>query len=109
MKTDTAAVATTDSSSVMDSFGRVYATGRRKTSVARVWVSEGSGQFIINNKNVIDYFDHMQREHTIEPFTVTKTAGLFDVWCTVKGGGISGNKQRQGCMTAIEIYDDLLH
>lgn len=75
---------------IMDSLGRVYATGRRKSSVARVWVSEGSGQFIVNRMNVIDYFNPMQREHSIEPFTVTKTAGLFDVWCTVKGGGMSG-------------------
>jgi small subunit ribosomal protein S9 len=75
---------------IMDSFGRVYATGRRKTSVARVWVSEGSGQFIVNRKPLIDYFEPLQREHIVEPFAITKTAGLFDVWCTVKGGGTSG-------------------
>ena len=70
--------------------GRVYATGRRKTSVARVWVSEGSGQFFVNKRNAIDYFEPLQREHSIEPFAVTHTAGLFDIWCTVKGGGPSG-------------------
>ena len=73
-----------------DALGRIYATGRRKTSVARVWVSEGSGQIVVNGKNIIDYFGAMSREHSIGPFITTQTAGLYDVWCTVKGGGVLG-------------------
>jgi hypothetical protein len=76
--------------SAVDSFGRTYGTGRRKTSVARVWIKEGSGQFIVNNRSAVDYFQPMQREECIGPFIESKTAGLFDVWCTVKGGGMSG-------------------
>ncbi len=74
----------------VDALGRAYATGRRKTSVARVWIKEGSGEFVINNKNSIEYFQPIQREHCIGPFVETSTAGLFDIWCTVKGGGVSG-------------------
>lgn len=75
---------------VLDEFGRAYATGRRKTSSARVWISEGSGQFTINNRNIIDYFTGPQRADVLQSFLRSKTAGQYDVWCTVKGGGISG-------------------
>lgn len=74
----------------MDEFGRVYSTGRRKTSVARVWIKEGSGQFLINGKRAPEYFQPLPREHCMSPFMVTGTAGDFDVWCTVKGGGTMG-------------------
>jgi small subunit ribosomal protein S9 len=75
---------------VMDSFGRIYSTGRRKTSVARVWIKNGSGQFLVNGLKAIDYFQPLPRQHCIEPLISSKTAGFFDVWCTVKGGGTSG-------------------
>lgn len=77
-------------SPALDAFGRAYATGRRKTSVARVWLKEGSGQVVVNDANVSEYFQPLQRLHCLEPFTSSNTSGLFDVWCTVKGGGISG-------------------
>lgn len=73
-----------------DNFGRIYSTGRRKTSVARVWIQEGSGQFIINGKRISDYFQVHPREHVLTPFLATRSAGFFDVWCTVKGGGTLG-------------------
>jgi ribosomal protein S9 len=44
----------------------------------------------VNGKNIIDYFGAMPREHSIGPFISTQTAGLYDVWCTVKGGGVLG-------------------
>jgi ribosomal protein S9 len=75
---------------VVDSLGRGYGTGRRKTSVARVWVSEGSGVVSVNDRSVIDYFDQSQREHSLSVFMHTKTSGFFDVWATVKGGGKMG-------------------
>jgi len=76
--------------SIVDELGRAYGTGRRKTSVARVWLWPGSGQFLVNKKCVTEYFQPMQREQCILPFSQTSTSGLFDVKCTVKGGGISG-------------------
>jgi small subunit ribosomal protein S9 len=76
--------------SALDEYGRTYGTGRRKTSVARVWIKEGSGQFLVNGANVIDYFQPSVRNLVLEPFVQTKTTGFFDIWCTVKGGGFSG-------------------
>jgi small subunit ribosomal protein S9 len=78
--------------SQLDAFGRAYATGRRKTSVARVWVKEGSGQFVVNHKSFVEYFQPIQRQHCTEPFSVSGTSCLYDVFCTVKGGGISGTE-----------------
>lgn len=74
----------------VDELGRAYGTGRRKTSVARVWIREGCGQFIVNDKNFADYFTQTPREHIIEAFVASKTSGFFDVWCTAKGGGPMG-------------------
>lgn len=75
----------------IDHLGRAYGTGKRKTSIARVWIKDGSGVFIVNDKRFVDYFQSMQRESCLESFIASKTAGLFDVWCTVKGGGVSGD------------------
>lgn len=80
--------------SQLDSFGRAYATGRRKTSVARVWIKEGSGQFVVNNKSFVEYFQPIQRQHCTEPFSVSNTSCMYDVFCTVKGGGISGKNSK---------------
>ena len=75
-----------------DEFGRIYSTGKRKTSVARVWIQEGSGQFIINGKRISEYFQVHPREHALAPLMATRSAGFFDVWCTVKGGGTLGKQ-----------------
>ena len=74
----------------VDNFGRAYATGRRKTSVARVWIKEGCGEITVNQKDFADTFMADSREHVLEPFIVSKTSGFFDVWCTTKGGGHMG-------------------
>jgi len=94
----------------LDEFGRVYATGRRKRSIARVWIKEGSGELIVNDQSFVDYFQPLQRAHTLEPFTASKTAAMFDVWCTVKGGGISGQAGavRLGISRALDKFNSLL-
>lgn len=74
----------------LDEYGRAYGTGRRKTSVARVWIKEGCGQIVVNDKNFIDYFSRSPRGHVLGVFQLSKTSGFFDVWCTVKGGGPMG-------------------
>lgn len=58
--------------------------------VARVWLKDGSGQFVVNSKPLIEYFQPMQRQDITLPFAVSGASCLFDVICTVKGGGISG-------------------
>lgn len=68
-----------------------YATGRRKRSVARVWLTPGSGRFDINKKDLLGYFRRPTLEMIIQqPFSVTETEGKYDVRATVKGGGLSG-------------------
>ena len=75
----------------VDEKGRGYGTGRRKTSIARVWVYPGCGQVSVNGKNIIDYFQFEHREHSLGVFLHSKTSGFFDVYSTVKGGGKMGN------------------
>ncbi|KAI3941664.1 hypothetical protein MKX01_018254 [Papaver californicum] len=75
----------------VDDKGRAYGTGRRKCSIARVWVQPGDGRFSINDKSFDVYFpilDH--RAAILRPFSETKTLGLWDVKCTVQGSGLSG-------------------
>jgi len=68
-----------------------YATGRRKRSIARVWLKKGSGNFLINGKKMIEYFKKINLQTIVHrPFTLSKRENEFDVSCTVKGGGHSG-------------------
>jgi small subunit ribosomal protein S9 len=68
-----------------------YATGRRKESVARVWLVPGSGNIQVNKKEVMNYFKRPTLDMIIrQPFTVTNTEGQYDIKATVKGGGLSG-------------------
>lgn len=68
---------------------KYYGTGRRKTSVARVWISQGSGNVVINGDE--DYFDSAILKMIInQPFAALDRLGAFDIYCTVKGGGLSG-------------------
>jgi small subunit ribosomal protein S9 len=68
-----------------------YATGRRKTAIARTWIKPGSGEISINNRPVEVYFPiETTREEMIQPFKITNTMGSYDVNATVVGGGIAG-------------------
>ncbi len=70
---------------------RYYATGRRKESVARVWMTPGSGEFKINGRSLLDHFKRETLKMVIEqPFEVTETSGQYDISATVNGGGLSG-------------------
>lgn len=77
----------------VDSQGRAYGTGKRKCSIAHVWIEPGEGKFLINDSQFDVYFPMLdQRAVLLRPLTETKTLGLLDVNCTVKGGGVSGLK-----------------
>ncbi len=68
-----------------------YATGRRKTAIARTWIKPGSGEITINNQPVEKYFPiETTRIEMSEPFKLTDTLGAYDVKVTVVGGGIIG-------------------
>ncbi|WP_044214986.1 30S ribosomal protein S9 [Candidatus Endolissoclinum faulkneri] len=76
---------------VLDSFGRSYATGRRKNAIARVWLKHGKGTIIINGKTHDRYFARSVLQMIIgQPFKLTERSNQFDVLCTVIGGGLSG-------------------
>ena len=75
----------------LDSKDYKYATGRRKKSIARVWLKKGSGSIQINGKKMVDYFKKINLQTAIcRPLVITKRENEFDVRCTVKGGGLSG-------------------
>ncbi len=87
---------------------RFYGTGRRKTAVARVWVSAGDGQFTVNKRKLDEYFGTpTQRGDVLKPFEVTSTLGKFDVFSTVAGGGPGGQAGaiRHGVARALEQVD----
>ena len=68
-----------------------YATGRRKKSVARVWLKKGSGNIHVNGKKMVDYFKKVNLQISVlRPLAIVKRENEFDVRCTVKGGGLSG-------------------
>ena len=68
-----------------------YATGRRKKSIAKVWLKRGSGNIHVNGKKMIDYFQKQNLQMAItRPFTVVNRENEFDARCSVKGGGLSG-------------------
>ena len=70
---------------------KIYATGRRKTSVARVWIAPGKGDVVINGQSVIDYFKRETLKMVIEqPLQTVDMLGKLDIFATVKGGGLTG-------------------
>ncbi|KIJ88729.1 30S ribosomal protein S9 [Rickettsia asembonensis] len=77
----------------MDNSGKFYATGKRKNAIARVWLKVGKGKIVVNKKTIDQYFPSETYVKTIlQPFVLTKTIDQYDVICTVRGGGISGQK-----------------
>ena len=68
-----------------------YGTGRRKSSIARVRLVEGTGKITINGKDIDEFFGLETLKVIVrQPFTVTNTTSKYDVICTVKGGGFTG-------------------
>jgi small subunit ribosomal protein S9 len=88
---------------------RFYATGRRKTSVARVWIRPGAGRIVVNRRAFEDYFPRETLRMIIaQPLEVTATVGQFDVFVTVGGGGPTGQAGavRHGLSRALAKFDD---
>lgn len=92
----------------LDEKGRAYGTGRRKDAVARVWIQKGSGKVIVNGKDQAVYFGRNTHRLILnQPFLIVNNVGNFDVMCTVKGGGLSGQAGavRHGISRALENFD----
>jgi small subunit ribosomal protein S9 len=76
---------------MIDAQKSVYATGRRKHAVARVWLQPGNGKIAINTRSLEDYFGRETSRMVFrQPLELTETSGTFDIFVTVCGGGLSG-------------------
>ena len=85
-----------------------YATGRRKKSIARVWLKKGSGNIHVNGKKMADYFQKPNLQIAISrPLTIIKRENEFDIRCSVKGGGLSGQAGAiiHGLARAIVLFE----
>lgn len=88
-----------------------YGTGRRKTSTARVFLKAGTGNLVINNRSLEQYFGRETARMVVrQPLELVEATEKFDVYITVKGGGISGQAGaiRHGITRALMQYDEAL-
>ena len=88
-----------------------YATGRRKTSIAKIWLKKGSGKIYINGKNYEDYFKRENHKmQLLRPFEIISQPTNYDVKCSVKGGGLTGQvgAMVHGISKALLMFDSEL-
>ena len=86
-----------------------YATGRRKTSIAKVWVKKGSGKIYVNGKLFSEYFSNDNHKMQItRPFEIINQPTEYDVRCSVKGGGPTGQAGAMvhGISKALVMFDN---
>ena len=86
----------------------IYATGKRKTSIARVWIEPGEGKFVVNERALKEYFGRETSEMVaLQAFDITGTRNQFDVTINVHGGGESGQSGaiRHGIAKALLQYN----
>ena len=85
-----------------------YATGRRKTSIAKIWLKKGSGKIYVNGRNYEDYFKRANHKMLLlRPFEVINQPTNYDVRCNVKGGGLTGQvgAMVHGISKALLMFD----
>ena len=95
----------------IDDLGRAYATGKRKNSIARVWIKPGNGKVTINGRDQEVYFARpVLRMVLRQPFEAAERVDSYDVICTVKGGGLSGQAGavRHGISKSLTYYEPSL-
>ncbi len=95
----------------IDAQGRAYATGKRKTAVARVWIKPGPGRIMVNHKDHSEYFGRPVLQMIIkQPLVAAQRNEQFDVFCTVSGSGPSGQAGavRHGIARALTFYEPAL-
>lgn len=95
----------------IDEHGRAYATGKRKNAIARVWIKPGSGKITVNGRDQEVYFARpVLRMVVAQPFEAAERVDQYDVICTVKGGGLSGQAGavRHGISRALTYYEPAL-
>jgi small subunit ribosomal protein S9 len=87
---------------------KIYATGKKKTSVARVWIKPGSGNIVINKRTLEEYFGRETSKMVVrQPLELTENVGKFDISVNVSGGGPSGQAGaiKHGITKALLIAD----
>jgi small subunit ribosomal protein S9 len=87
---------------------RYYATGRRKNAVARLWLQEGRGKFVVNEMTLNEYFLRDTARMVIQqPLELTDSIGKFDIFASVSGGGISGQAGavKHGISKALIVFN----
>ena len=92
----------------LDNKERAYATGKRKNSIARVWLKRGNGEIKINGKNLEKYFSRPVLQMVVnQPLNVIQAEKNYEIIATVKGGGLSGQAGaiRHGISKALSLYD----
>ena len=92
----------------LDTKNRSYATGKRKQSIARVWLKQGNGNISINGKTIENYFSRPVLQMIVnQPLEVIQSTQGYDIVATVKGGGLSGQAGalRHGISKALSLYD----
>jgi small subunit ribosomal protein S9 len=92
----------------VDSFGRSYATGKRKNAIARVWLKPGNGKIIVNGRELKVYFARPVLQMIVnQPFEVANRANQLDVECLVVGGGLSGQAGavKHGISKALTLFE----
>ena len=92
----------------LDSKERIYATGKRKNSIARVWLKKGEGKISINGKDLPTYFSRPVLQMIVnQPLEVIQSINGYEIKATVKGGGLSGQAGaiRHGISKALSLYD----
>ena len=90
---------------------RAYATGKRKNSIARVWIKKGTGEISVNGKTLNSYFSRPVLQMIVnQPLDVTQSETAFHIKATVKGGGLSGQAGalRHGISKALSLFDNSL-
>ena len=93
----------------LDNKERAYATGRRKNSIARVWLKRGEGKIQINGKSLDSYFTRPVLQMIVnQPLNILDSENAFEIMATVKGGGLSGQAGaiRHGISKALSLYDN---
>ena len=93
---------------ILDNKERAYATGKRKNSIARVWLKKGSGEIKINGKSLDKYFSRPVLQMIVnQPLDVVKAENSYEIMASVKGGGLSGQAGaiRHGISKALSLYD----
>jgi len=93
----------------LDNKERAYATGRRKNSIARVWLKRGEGKIQINGKSLDRYFTRPVLQMIVnQPLNILDTENAYEIMATVKGGGLSGQAGavRHGISKALSLYDN---